>query len=138
MRQTLGRLNLLLFLAGLSATAAACGGGYTDLVIHLVSVPDEDPFAGVDTIRITVERDRSGNPVIVHTVQLPAEDLVLATVPNQGVVRVILEGFAGDKPGVVIAEGRSAWVQPDAGGHLDVQVCFCMRETVDAGGCVCP
>ena len=128
-------LPVLIWLFGLGA---ACGEGYTDLVVQLVPVAGEDPFDGLDTIRVTVERERPGNPVIVQTVQLPTQDLELATVPNQGVVRVLVDGFSDSVPGTPLAEGRSAWIQPKSGERLQVQVCFCKKETVDVGGCVCP
>ena len=123
----------------LSATllwiASGCGLD-AELVVELRTLASEDPYASLQTLHISLERDRADN-VVAEQSFAAADRMSLEPVEPGGVVRILVRGYAAPTLAPALATGRSAWVAPAPGATTTVGVCFCLTDTVDAGLCRC-
>lgn len=115
---------------------ASCGGD-AGLVVHLKTLPGEDPFEGVEALRVVLEHNQPGEKLYDQTYSVSETRIELPALPQDGVVRLVVQGY--DSPALVflLAAGYTPWIRPSEGETTHVDICFCKVETVEAGGCNC-
>jgi hypothetical protein len=124
-------------LALLLCIASSCGGD-ANLVVHLKTVPGEDPFEGVEVLRVVLEHNQPGEKLFDHTYQASQTRFELPAVPSDGVVRLVVQGYESAVLNLLLASGYTPWIRPKSGETTQAEICFCKVETVEAGRCSCP
>lgn len=99
-------------------------GPNADVRVVLVNpgtCPDCDPLAGVDSLRLDVVRDGTGQVLATDTEPWPGSSPTLPDLTAFGAVRVELRGYAGRS---VVSVGRTAPFVVDPGQAADLPMLF--------------
>ncbi len=126
-------LGCLFLLLGLTA---GCGEA-VKMTVLLQSPDGEDPFAQISVLVLTVEQDQPGQSVFEQELDAGFTRFEIPAFSDWGMIRLLIDGFTDDDPRVLLASGASAWVFPQEGQSVQVEVCFCMLETTELGKCEC-
>lgn len=127
------RRNWLLFLV---PVAFSCGGD-AGVTVMLLTVPGEDPYQGLSTLRLLVEQQSPGRVILDENYPASQQTIELPPLPNSGPVRFFVDGYQDQELTILVSRGASTWINPRAGETVQVDVCFCRVETIEAGGCDC-
>lgn len=129
MSRVIGSIMLLFMVS-------SCGED-ANLVVHLKTVPGEDPFEGVEALRVVLEHNQPGKKLYEHLYFASETRIELTAVPQDGVVRLVVQGYDSFALVFLLAAGYTPWIRPKEGETTQVDICFCKVETVEAGGCNC-
>jgi len=130
----LNKFHGLFFL--LTVLAAGCGEA-VNMTVLLQSPDGEDPFGQISVLVLTLEQDQPGQSVFEQELDAGFTRFEIPSFSDWGMIRLLVDGFTDDDPRVLLASGASAWVYPQEGQTIQIEVCFCMLETLELGKCEC-
>jgi len=114
----------------LALVASGCGD-HADVLLRLVEVSGDDPFAGVDSLHATLSHD--GDELASATAG-PDGEFELGHFDRPPFVDATIEGRTA---GAVVALGAQRVFMPSAGLSCCVTVCFCSIAVRNDGRCNC-